>query len=108
MPFETDQGAHRHAELPDLLGAAQIRQIDDEAGGQHVGAELHMTKAWSLAAKFDGEFASRAQTYAGTATLRYAWRAIAISSAEPNVRSWREASFRGSTDLPEYFQFQVS
>jgi hypothetical protein len=32
-----------------------------------------MTKAWSLAAKFDREFASRAQTYAGTGTLRYAW-----------------------------------
>ena len=37
------------------------------------GAELHMTRNWSLAAKFDGEFASRSQTYAGTGTLRYAW-----------------------------------
>ena len=36
-------------------------------------AELHMTRNWSLAAKFDGEFASSAQTYAGTGTLRYAW-----------------------------------
>jgi uncharacterized protein with beta-barrel porin domain len=36
-------------------------------------AELHMTKNWSLAAKFDGEFARNAQTYAGTGTLRYAW-----------------------------------
>ena len=36
-------------------------------------AELHMTKNWSLAAKFDGEFARSAQTYAGTGTLRYAW-----------------------------------
>ena len=40
MPFEADQRAHRHAELPDLLGAAQIRQVDDEAGRQHVGADL--------------------------------------------------------------------
>ena len=27
----------------------------------------------SLSAKFDGEFAAGAQTYAGTGTLRYAW-----------------------------------
>ena len=37
------------------------------------GAELHLSPRVSLAAKFDGEFASRAQSYAGTATLRYAW-----------------------------------
>jgi uncharacterized protein with beta-barrel porin domain len=36
-------------------------------------AELHMTVNWSLAAKFDGEFARGSQTYAGTGTLRYAW-----------------------------------
>ena len=28
---------------------------------------------WTLTAKFDGEFASGSQTYAGTGTLRYAW-----------------------------------
>ena len=37
------------------------------------GAELHMTANWSLAAKFDGEFAAGSQTYAGTGTLRYTW-----------------------------------
>ncbi|HTV30110.1 MAG TPA: autotransporter outer membrane beta-barrel domain-containing protein [Xanthobacteraceae bacterium] len=37
------------------------------------GAELHMTARWSLAAKFDGEFASGSQTYGGTGTLRYTW-----------------------------------
>jgi Autotransporter beta-domain len=37
------------------------------------GAELHMDPAWSLLAKFDGEFAPGSQTYAGTATLRYRW-----------------------------------
>jgi len=37
------------------------------------GAELHLTQAWSLLAKFDGEFAKDSQTYAGTGTLRYAW-----------------------------------
>jgi hypothetical protein len=41
MPLEADQRAHRHAELPDLFGAAQTRQIDDEAGRQHIGADLH-------------------------------------------------------------------
>jgi uncharacterized protein with beta-barrel porin domain len=37
------------------------------------GAELHLTPALSLAAKFDGEFARGSQTYAGTGTLRYSW-----------------------------------
>jgi|GEM_PF-786310 len=37
------------------------------------GAEWHMTANWSLQAKFDGEFAESAQTYAGTGTLRYSW-----------------------------------
>jgi hypothetical protein len=34
---------------------------------------MHLTSQWTLLGKFDGEFASRAQTYAGTGTLRYAW-----------------------------------
>ena len=38
-----------------------------------VGPELHITSALSLTAKFDGEFADSAQTYAGTGTLRYEW-----------------------------------
>ena len=37
------------------------------------GAELHLTANWSLAAKFDGEFAAGSQTYAGTGMLRYTW-----------------------------------
>jgi outer membrane autotransporter protein len=37
------------------------------------GAQLYITPRLSLLAKFDGEFASNAQTYAGSATLRYAW-----------------------------------
>ena len=35
------------------------------------GSELHLTPAFSLAAKFDGEFASDSQTYGGIGTLRY-------------------------------------
>jgi autotransporter-associated beta strand protein len=38
-----------------------------------VAAELHMTANWALTAKFDGEFGSGSQLYAGTGTLRYTW-----------------------------------
>jgi uncharacterized protein with beta-barrel porin domain len=37
------------------------------------GGQLFFSPNWSLEAKFDGEFASAAQIYAGTGTLRYAW-----------------------------------
>ena len=37
------------------------------------GAELKLNPHVSLLGKFDGEFASRSQTYAGTGTLRYTW-----------------------------------
>jgi uncharacterized protein with beta-barrel porin domain len=36
-------------------------------------AELHINANWSATAKFDGEFASHAQTYAGTGLLKYSW-----------------------------------
>jgi autotransporter-associated beta strand protein len=36
-------------------------------------AELHLNADWTVLAKFDGEFASNSQTYAGTGTLRYSW-----------------------------------
>jgi uncharacterized protein with beta-barrel porin domain len=36
-------------------------------------AELHLTANWTAIAKFDGEFAASAQTYAGTGTLKYSW-----------------------------------
>ena len=38
-----------------------------------IGAELHLTQRWTLLGKFDGEFASSSQIYAGSGTLRYAW-----------------------------------
>lgn len=38
-----------------------------------LGAELYMTPQWSIEAKFDGDFANTAETYAGTGTLRYRW-----------------------------------
>jgi uncharacterized protein with beta-barrel porin domain len=37
------------------------------------GAELRLRNGWSLTGKFDGEFANRLQTYAGTGTVRYTW-----------------------------------
>ncbi|HVU41581.1 MAG TPA: autotransporter domain-containing protein [Xanthobacteraceae bacterium] len=38
-----------------------------------VGAEMRLTSRWTLLGKFDGEFASSAQIYAGSGTLRYTW-----------------------------------
>ena len=38
-----------------------------------VGAELRLANHISLLAKFDGDFASNSQTYAGTGTIRYSW-----------------------------------
>jgi len=37
------------------------------------GAELRFASNVALLAKFDGEFANRSQTYAGTGTVRYTW-----------------------------------
>jgi hypothetical protein len=37
------------------------------------GAELRFAGRWTLAAKFDGEFAAHSQTYAGTASVRLDW-----------------------------------
>ena len=48
------------------------RSIERERLGlSSAGAELRFANGWSLTAKFDGEFAGHAQTYAGTGTLRY-------------------------------------
>jgi len=38
-----------------------------------VSAQLYLTPKWSFQVKFDGEFASGSQIYAGTGTLRYTW-----------------------------------
>jgi outer membrane autotransporter protein len=37
------------------------------------GTELRARDGWSFLAKLDGELADRAQTYTGTARLRYQW-----------------------------------
>jgi hypothetical protein len=40
MPSKRNQRPHWHAELAQALGAAEVRQVDDEAGGEYFGAEL--------------------------------------------------------------------
>jgi outer membrane autotransporter protein len=37
------------------------------------GSELRLGNGWSVTGKFDGEFANRLQSYAGTGTVRYTW-----------------------------------
>jgi uncharacterized protein with beta-barrel porin domain len=37
------------------------------------GTELRIANGVSLLGKFDGEFARRSSTYAGTGTVRYTW-----------------------------------
>jgi uncharacterized protein with beta-barrel porin domain len=37
------------------------------------GAELKLANGVAFLGKFDGEFAGRSNTYAGTGTLRFAW-----------------------------------
>jgi autotransporter-associated beta strand protein len=38
-----------------------------------LGGDLQIAPNWTLAAKFDGEFASHSNTYGGTGTVRYTW-----------------------------------
>src|SRR5262249_41453559 len=40
VPFEADERAHRHVELAQPGGAAEVGQVDDEAGGEHLRAQL--------------------------------------------------------------------
>ena len=51
---------------PPLGGFNCSRSIERERLGlSSAGVELRFANGWSLAAKFDGEFAGHAQTYAG-------------------------------------------
>ena len=40
MSAKGHQRAHRHLELPQLVGAAEVRKIDDEAGREHLCSHL--------------------------------------------------------------------
>jgi uncharacterized protein with beta-barrel porin domain len=50
-------------------GAAPVK----DSALASAGAELRMANGVSFIGKFDGEFANRSQTYAGTGTVRYVW-----------------------------------
>jgi uncharacterized protein with beta-barrel porin domain len=66
----------RSAGFQSLPGAGFIvsgAAIPKNSALSSAGAELKIDASWSLMAKFDGEFASGSQTYAGTGTLHYAW-----------------------------------
>ncbi len=52
-----------------VTGATPAR----DSGLASIGAEWRLANGLMLSAKFDDEFAAHAQTYAGTATLRYLW-----------------------------------
>jgi len=55
----------------------QRRPVPEIAVGVRVAGLRHgpgcSCGRWSFSAKFDGEFASGAQTYSGFGTVRYAW-----------------------------------
>ena len=59
--------------LPGTNFVVNGARIPTDSALASVGAELHLTPRWSALARFDGEFARNAQSYAGTGTLRYMW-----------------------------------
>jgi uncharacterized protein with beta-barrel porin domain len=59
--------------LPGSAFAVLGAPIPPNAALTAASAGLHFAPRWSLTAKFDGEFASGSQLYAGTGTLRYTW-----------------------------------
>jgi uncharacterized protein with beta-barrel porin domain len=75
--------AHDFVNNPSLSAAFQVlpgtnfvvngAPIPHDSALTSVGGELFLAPNWTLLAKFDGEFANGAQTYAGTGTLRYTW-----------------------------------
>ena len=59
--------------LPDSSFVVNGAAVPHDSALTSVGAELHLTPRWTLIGKFDGEFASASQLYAGSGTLRYTW-----------------------------------
>jgi outer membrane autotransporter protein len=59
--------------LPGASFTVNGAPIPKDSALTSVGAQLFITSKWSMLAKFDGEFAAGAQSYAGSGTLRYAW-----------------------------------
>jgi outer membrane autotransporter protein len=72
--FNNDQGINAAFQtLPGASFTVNGAEAAPNAALLSAGAELRLINNWSVAAKFDGEFASGARTYAGTGTLRYVW-----------------------------------
>jgi outer membrane autotransporter protein len=75
--------AHDHSSNPGLGAAFQTlpgsnftvngAQAPANSLLMSLGAELRLANGWSIGGRFDGEFASGSQTYAGTGTIRYTW-----------------------------------
>jgi uncharacterized protein with beta-barrel porin domain len=59
--------------LPGASFTVNGAPIPQDSALTSVGAQLWFMPNWSLLAKFDGEFASGSQTYAGSGTVRYTW-----------------------------------
>jgi autotransporter-associated beta strand protein len=59
--------------LPGTSFVVNGAQVPHDSALTSVGAEMHLTSRWTLLGKFDGEFASSSQLYAGSGTLRYVW-----------------------------------
>jgi autotransporter-associated beta strand protein len=59
--------------LPGSAFTVNGAPIPHDSALTSAGAELFLTPQWTLLTKFEGEFASGSQTYAGTATLRHTW-----------------------------------
>ena len=55
MPLERHQRAHGHIHRAQFVRAAEIRQVDDETGGDHIGADLaqELDRAFGGAARRD-------------------------------------------------------
>jgi uncharacterized protein with beta-barrel porin domain len=61
------------AALPGASFTVNGAAVPQNSALASAGGQLFLTTNWSFEAKFDGEFASSAQTYAGTGTLKYSW-----------------------------------
>jgi outer membrane autotransporter protein len=59
--------------LPGAAFTVNGAPIAHDSALASAGAKLFLSPNWMVMAKFDGEFASTSQTYAGTGTLRYTW-----------------------------------
>lgn len=59
--------------LPGIAFTVNGTPIPHDSALTGASAQLFFAPNWSLLVRFDGEFASGAQVYAGSGTLRYTW-----------------------------------